>query len=86
MAPMNYGVTLNSPSEPRAANVNVLDNKVGTQRPRRLHPAPTREVPPANPRRARTKGGRGAAAVYAGMGILAGSTSGKQKKKADEMQ
>lgn len=53
MAPMNYGIKLNFPSKLPTANVNVLDNKVGTRRLQCLRslpaPAPGPRPPPLRP-------------------------------------
>lgn len=76
MAPMNYGIKLNFPAKLPTANVNVLDNKVGTQRLQCLHPPPSPAPPPLLVRRYSQSeagedkgGGGGAPAVYAGMGL-----------------
>lgn len=49
MAPMNYGIKLNFPSKLPTANVNVLDNKVGTRRLQCLRPLPAPAPGPRPP-------------------------------------
>lgn len=55
MAPVNYGIKLNFPPERRTADVNILDNKVGTRGLQRLRPPPS--PPPLTRRYSQSEAG-----------------------------